>query len=124
MSDVVLTVNGGSSSIKFAAYEPADEPRRLFGGQVERLGLPGVKLTVHGDGPDVEQPVDGDAVDHLSGFLTQRLGDRTRRGPSATAWSTGGLHVHDHAVVTPPLLDQLRQSRAAGPGAPAAGRSS
>jgi len=39
MSDqAILTLNAGSSSIKFALFEPADEPRELARGRVENLG--------------------------------------------------------------------------------------
>ena len=33
----VLTVNGGSSSIKFALYEGGAEPRRIIEGAIERI---------------------------------------------------------------------------------------
>jgi acetate kinase len=35
----VLTINSGSSSIKFAVYDVAASPRRTANGQVERIGL-------------------------------------------------------------------------------------
>src|SRR5450830_1108669 len=43
----ILTINGGSSSIKFALYR-VDEPlqRRLYG-KVDRIGLGGTNLTFH-----------------------------------------------------------------------------
>src|SRR5689334_10514777 len=40
----ILTVNGGSSSIKFAAFAPGDPPHLLFTGQIERIGQPGTIL--------------------------------------------------------------------------------
>lgn len=40
----VLAINGGSSSIKFALFELADEPRRLVSGGVDRIGLEGGTL--------------------------------------------------------------------------------
>jgi len=45
---LVLTVNGGSSSVKFALYQPGDldgSPRRVLGGQVERIGQTGTTLS-------------------------------------------------------------------------------
>ena len=43
-SGSLLTINGGSSSIRFALYE--NEPlRRLFDGKVDRVGLSGTNLT-------------------------------------------------------------------------------
>jgi acetate kinase len=40
MSPCVLTINAGSSSIKFALFEAADEPVRKTSGLLERLGQP------------------------------------------------------------------------------------
>lgn len=43
----VLTINGGSSSIRFAVYEVRDAPRRLFDGKIDRIGLSGTNLIVN-----------------------------------------------------------------------------
>ena len=43
----VLTVNGGSSSIRFAVYEAGDTPRRRLDGKIDRIGLSGTNLTVN-----------------------------------------------------------------------------
>ncbi|MBY0513185.1 MAG: acetate/propionate family kinase, partial [Gemmataceae bacterium] len=49
----VLTVNGGSSSIKFAVYAAGESPRRVLAGAVERVGLPDSFLRVsRPGGPD------------------------------------------------------------------------
>jgi acetate kinase len=111
-SPVVLTVNGGSSSIKFGAYEPGEPPRRVFGGQVERIGQPDATLSAKGGGADVDkQPIaggdHGEAVGALIGWLRGRIGDR-RVAAIGHRVVHGGLGIHDHAVVTPALLDQLR----------------
>ena len=44
----VLTINGGSSSIKFALFEAGDSLRRILGGEIERIGLPEATLRVKG----------------------------------------------------------------------------
>ena len=41
----VLTINGGSSSIKFALYRTDGPPVRSMYGKVDRIGLPGTNLT-------------------------------------------------------------------------------
>jgi len=41
----VLTINGGSSSIKFALYRTGEPPEQSFHGSVDRIGLPGTNLT-------------------------------------------------------------------------------
>jgi len=47
-SPLVLSINGGSSSIKFALFEGGDSPRRLLGGGIERIGLPEAVFHVKG----------------------------------------------------------------------------
>src|SRR5262245_63129696 len=37
----VLSVNAGSSSLKFALFQESDPPRRVFSEQIERIGSPG-----------------------------------------------------------------------------------
>jgi acetate kinase len=47
----VLTINGGSSSIRFAIFEASRPPRRLLQGKMERIGSDDASLSVdHGDG--------------------------------------------------------------------------
>lgn len=41
----ILTINGGSSSIKFALYQVADPLKRGLDGKVDRIGLSGTNLT-------------------------------------------------------------------------------
>ena len=44
----ILTINGGSSSIKFALFEAGDSLRRILEGAIERIGLPDATLRVKG----------------------------------------------------------------------------
>jgi acetate kinase len=44
----ILTINGGSSSIKFAQFEVGDSLRRILEGGIERIGLPEATLRVKG----------------------------------------------------------------------------
>ncbi len=44
----ILTINGGSSSIKFALFEAGNLFRRIFDGAVERIGLPDASFRVKG----------------------------------------------------------------------------
>ena len=41
----VLTINGGSSSIRFALYDVGELVRQLLAGKVDRVGLSGTTLT-------------------------------------------------------------------------------
>ena len=55
----VLTVNGGSSSIKFALFDGGDSPRQSLKGVIERIGLPGATLRVDAGNPanNTSQPL-------------------------------------------------------------------
>ena len=44
----ILTINGGSSSIKFALFEVGDSLRRILEGEIQRIGLPEATLRVKG----------------------------------------------------------------------------
>jgi acetate kinase len=44
----ILTINGGSSSIKFALFDASEPLRRVLWGGIERIGLPDASLRVHG----------------------------------------------------------------------------
>src|SRR5664279_3412768 len=44
----ILTINGGSSSIKFALFEAGDSLRRILEGGIERIGLPEATFRVKG----------------------------------------------------------------------------
>ena len=60
----ILTLNAGSSSIKFAVYEAGDEPRALASGQIDRLG-PEARLILSTDGAPESRDVA--ASDHAAG---------------------------------------------------------
>src|SRR6266496_6403105 len=42
----ILTINGGSSSIKFAMYRMAENPTKIASGQIKRIGLHNTTFTV------------------------------------------------------------------------------
>ena len=44
----ILSINGGSSSIKFTLYEFEGNLRKIFEGSIERIGLPKATLRVKG----------------------------------------------------------------------------
>src|SRR5258706_15977803 len=58
MPDCVLTINGGSSSIKFAVYRAGAEPQRLLVGKIERIGGADAILIAGAEGePAKRQPI-------------------------------------------------------------------
>ena len=47
----ILTINGGSSSIKFALFEAGDPLLRIMEGEIERIGFPEAAFRVKGLNP-------------------------------------------------------------------------
>jgi acetate kinase len=62
----ILTLNGGSSSIRFAVFETGAPPRKLLGGKMQRIGSGDASLDVDGAGaePPIRRKVE--AADHQS----------------------------------------------------------
>ena len=77
---LILTINGGSSSIKFALFEVGDVPQRMLGGAIERIGQSQATLRTKGLGPaddasqSVNAPNHAAAVDVLMDWIQQRIG--------------------------------------------------
>ncbi len=61
----VLTINAGSSSVKFGLFELAEEPLRIASGQVDRVGGAGhLKAKSAGGETLCDRPIAGATVDH------------------------------------------------------------
>jgi acetate kinase len=77
----ILTINGGSSSIKFALFEAGGSLRRILGGELERIGTPQAALRVTGSNQadNFWQPVA--AADHTVavGALTDWIEEHSGR---------------------------------------------
>jgi len=109
----ILTINGGSSSIKFAVY-PAGEPlkRRLYG-TVDRIGMSGTNLTFHDPATNHQDSRNLDASDHRSAatFLMDWLEDQ-RGLESVRAVGHRVVHGMHHTapeLVTQELLEELHR---------------
>ena len=76
----ILTINGGSSSIKFALFETGDTLRRDLSGSIERIGLPEASFRVRGLDPadnfarPVAAPDHTMAVDAPMDWIAERRG--------------------------------------------------
>jgi acetate kinase len=76
----ILTINGGSSSIKLALFETGDSLRRILADVIERIGLPEAKLCVKGMSPadnfsrSVPAPDHTVAVGTLTDWIEERSG--------------------------------------------------
>ena len=108
----VLTVNGGSSSIKFALFEPGPPPQRGLAGAVERVGLADAFLRAAGpDHPDERRPLLAADFDQaVAGLLDwlDGVGELGRVSAVGHRVVHGGPHHTDPQVVTPELVADLR----------------
>ncbi len=114
MAARVLTINGGSSSIKFALYEPAAAPRRLLSGSVDRIGLAGPTLTVRTPGGQIVADQAARAPDHAAA-ARQLIDWLASSGHLELVQAVGHRIVHGGArylqseLVTPEMLVELER---------------
>ena len=110
----ILTINGGSSSIKFALFEAGDSLRRILEGEIERIGLPEPILRVKGlNQADnfsrlVAAPDHTVAVGALMDWIEDRIGPV---GLTAVGHRVvhGGPKYSDPQLITKEMVEELRQ---------------
>jgi len=109
----ILTINGGSSTIKFALFEVGDPPRRILDGKVDRVGLSGTNLTFRDatgksqDGRAIDTDDRGSAVVFLLDWLEGRQDFATLKAVGHRV--VHGMTHSEPERVTPELLDELRR---------------
>lgn len=111
----ILCLNGGSSSIKFALYRAGDPPQRRLTGKVDRIGLPGTRLSYRDEGRSGEEGNrDLGEADRTSaaGVLIDWLDDRAGLHSIAAAGhrvAHGGPRYAEPQRVTAEMLEELRR---------------
>jgi acetate kinase len=109
----ILTINGGSSSIKFALYAAVKPLRRGLYGTVDRIGLSGTSLTFHeADGkPEISRKlVTADhksAANALIDWLEQQIDFQSVKGLGHRV--VHGMKHTAPEIVTPELLAELHR---------------
>ena len=109
----ILTVNGGSSSIKFALYRADSPTTRLLSGKIERIGLPKPTMTIR-DGDKKAAPVGIRAPHHraagdfLIGWLERRIGFANVAGVGHRVVH-GGLNLNEAQRITPEMMEELHR---------------
>ena len=116
MARYILTINGGSSSVKFALYSADGEPRRLMRGEVERIGQPGSMLTASALGNQPAQRLEIAAADHhqAASQLVQWLLDRAGRDAISAVGHRvvhGGIHLIEHQLITDKVVAELKRTQ-------------
>lgn len=115
----ILTLNGGSSSIRFAVYDIGAWPKRNLYGQIDRIGVSDTQLTFtdpvtsHSSTSQIGASNHISAVDFLLGWLEQHVSFT-----SVKAIGHRVVHGMDHQEperITPKLVDELHQISAYDP---------
>jgi len=110
----ILTINGGSSSIKFALFEAGDQLRRILQGGIERIGLPDANLRVKGLNPadNLSRPVT--APDHSVAVaaLMDWIEERSRRDALTAVGHRvvhGGPKYSEPQRITAEMVEELHR---------------
>ena len=109
----VLTINVGSSSIKFAFFAAEGLLRRILSGQAERLGSGGAALKYqdaegNSGSSELQSKSTGDAARELFDWFTSRSEFAGVRVISHRVVH-GGPKYREPQPVTPEMLDELRR---------------
>lgn len=111
---LVLTVNGGSSSIKFAVFELTPALERRLCGEIQRIGGPGTQLIAKWKDEEREEvrAVDASNFDRATKTLIEYLHERV--GPTSIKGIGhrivhGGANLFEPQLVAPELIEELRK---------------
>ena len=110
----ILTINGGSSSIKFALFEASNSLRRILEGRIERIGLPEATFVVKGLNKADNFTRSVTAANHTAavGVLMDWIEERIRRGELAAVGHRvvhGGPKYHEPQRITTEMIEELHQ---------------
>ncbi|MFI5456271.1 MAG: hypothetical protein ACHRXM_12560 [Isosphaerales bacterium] len=112
-SSCVLTVNVGSSSLKFALFASAGSPSRLLWGRVERIGMQAAGLVIADiNGRQQQSVVEAPSQAAAVGLLIQLLGSVVGLENIAILGHRvvhGGNRFYRPELVTQEVLEELRK---------------
>ncbi|MGB3549717.1 MAG: acetate/propionate family kinase [Candidatus Binatus sp.] len=108
-SSHILTINGGSSSIKFALFEAGERLHRALDGSIERIGLPDATFAVKGSenfSRALAVPNHTVAVNVLMDWLAKRS-DRDALTAVGHRVVHGGPKYFEPDRITPEMVEEL-----------------
>ena len=110
----VLTINGGSSSIKFALFEAGEQLVQTLGGKIEGVGLAKGSFTVKGSNPAESFARPAAVPDHsiAVGLLMDWIQERMELSPLTAVGHRvvhGGPKYWEPQRITPEMIEELRQ---------------
>ena len=110
----ILTINGGSSSIKFALFDADHKLKRIMAGSIERIGLPQATFAVKGSNKADNFTRSVTAPNHTAavGLLMDWIEDRIRRGELTAVGHRvvhGGPKYSEPQRITTEMVEDLHQ---------------
>jgi acetate kinase len=110
----ILTINGGSSSIKFALFEAEDSLQRTLEGKIERIGLPEATFAVKGLNKADNFSRQVVAPDHAAAVerLMDWIGERFEQGELSAVGHRvvhGGPNYSESQRITKGLIEELHK---------------
>jgi acetate kinase len=118
MNKSLLTLNAGSSSVKFAIFALSTPPNRIISGKIERIGLTGTKFAVKCYGNPPVKPEDppllkqvcnySDAIQTLVDWLESNI-NHLKIGAISHRVVNGGYLYTAPQIITPPMVIELKR---------------
>ena len=110
----ILTLNGGSSSLKFALFTPDDPPTRALAGRIERVGPSGATLSMQqpGNVAATSQPVVAHDLAAAAGVLFDLLENEVGLAHLVAIGHRvvhGGPRYNETQQITPAVMAELRR---------------
>jgi acetate kinase len=110
----ILTVNGGSSSIKFALFEVGEPLRRILEGRIERIGQPAAMFDVKGlsQADSFSRLVTAANHTEAVGLLMDWIEERIHSGELVAVGHRvvhGGPQYFEPQQITPEIVEELHQ---------------
>lgn len=110
----ILTINGGSSGIKFALFDATKDFKRLIEGRIEGIGLPNARFSTRGSTPDHEltQPIFAKDYATAVKILMEWIEQRFRQGELTAVGHRvvhGGPKFSEPQPLTTSIIAELRK---------------
>ena len=116
----ILTVNGGSSSIRFALYQMGAQPRKGLHGKIERIGSPGTRFVFVDPARMQQNELGIGEFDHRSAgnflldWLEEQIGSSSITAVGHRVVNGGDRYREPHRL-TQEVLEELRRISAYAP---------
>ena len=116
----ILTINGGSSSIKFALFQATQTLTRLISGQIKHIGTPGAvleitDLTTNKSEHHKVTQTDKDSVLHFLFLFIEKRVAFDQIAAVGHRIVHGGIRYSEPQLISPEVLDYLNQIRSYDP---------